>query len=404
MISVEEALSRLLAPLEPLPPEQISIVEGLGRVLAEDVAARRTQPPFAVSAMDGYAVRAEDVETVPAELRIVAEVPAGAGFGGHVGAGEAARIFTGAPLPEGTDTIVIQEDTERQGDRVRVLEGAPRGRYVRREGLDFGEGEVLLRAGRQLTARDIGLLAAMNRPWLFVHRRPRIGILSTGDEIVMPGDPIGPHQIVSSNSLALGAFVTACGGIPISAGNAPDDPEALRRIAAATSGVDLLVTTGGASVGDHDLVRDALATDGLELDFWQIAMRPGKPLMVGRYRGTPMVGLPGNPVSTLVCALLFLRPAFERLSGAVPAEEAAPTARLAVPLGKNDRRQDYLRSRLARGSDGMLEVFPFEVQDSSMMRLLATADCLVVRPPHAPALTAGAMVPIVPFPTGVLPI
>jgi molybdopterin molybdotransferase len=404
VISVEEALSRLLAPLEPLPPEQISIVEGLGRVLAEDVGARRTQPPFAVSAMDGYAVRAVDVETVPAELRIVAEVPAGAGFGGHVGAGEAARIFTGAPLPAGTDTIVIQEDTERQGDRVRVLEGAPRGRYVRREGLDFGEGEVLLRAGRQLTARDIGLLAAMNRPWLFVHRRPRIGILSTGDEIVMPGDPIGPHQIVSSNSLALAAFVAACGGIPISAGNAPDDPEALRRIAAATSGVDLLVTTGGASVGEHDLVRDALATDGLELDFWQIAMRPGKPLMVGRYRGTPMVGLPGNPVSTLVCALLFLKPAFERLSGAVPTEEAAPTARLTIPLAKNDRRQDYLRSRLARGSDGMLEVFPFEVQDSSMMRLLATADCLVVRPPHAPALTAGAMVPIVPFPAGVLPI
>ena len=404
MISVEEALSRLLAPLEPLPPEQISIVEGLGRVLAEDVAARRTQPPFAVSAMDGYAVRAEDVETVPAELRIVAEVPAGAGFGGHVGAREAARIFTGAPLPAGTDTIVIQEDTERQGDRVRVLEGAARGRYVRREGLDFGEGEVLLRAGRQLTARDIGLLAAMNRPWLFVHRRPRIGILSTGDEIVMPGDPIGPHQIVSSNSLALAAFVAACGGIPVSAGNAPDDPEALRRIAAATSGVDLLVTTGGASVGDHVLVRDALATDGLELDFWQIAMRPGKPLMVGRYRGTPMVGLPGNPVSTLVCALLFLKPAFERLSGAVPAAEAEPTARLATPLAKNDRRQDYLRSRLARGSDGILEVFPFEVQDSSMMRLLATADCLVVRPPHAPALTAGAMVPIVPFPAGVLPV
>ena len=404
MISVEEALSRLLAPLEPLPPEQISIVEGLGRVLAEDVAARRTQPPFAVSAMDGYAVRAEDVDTVPAELRIVAEVAAGAGFGGHVGAREAARIFTGAPLPAGTDTIVIQEDTERQGDRVRVLEGAARGRYVRREGLDFGEGEVLLRAGRQLTARDIGLLAAMNRPWLFVHRRPRIGILSTGDEIVMPGDPIGPHQIVSSNSLALAAFVAACGGIPVSAGNAPDDPEALRRIAAATSGVDLLVTTGGASVGDHDLVRDALATDGLELDFWQIAMRPGKPLMVGRYRGTPMVGLPGNPVSTLVCALLFLKPAFERLSGAVPAAEAEPTARLATPLAKNDRRQDYLRSRLARGSDGILEVFPFEVQDSSMMRLLATADCLVVRPPHAPALTAGAMVPIVPFPAGVLPV
>jgi molybdopterin molybdotransferase len=344
------------------------------------------------------------VKSVPVELRIVAEVPAGAGFGGHVGPGETARIFTGAPLPAGTDTIVIQEDTERQGDRVRVLEGAPRGRYVRREGLDFGEGEVLLRAGRRLTARDIGLLAAMNRPWLFVHRRPCIGIMSTGDEIVMPGDPIGSHQIVSSNSLALAAFVTACGGMPVSVGNAPDDPEALRRIAAATRGVDLLVTTGGASVGEHDLVRDALATDGLELDFWQIAMRPGKPLMVGRYRGATMVGLPGNPVSTLVCALLFLRPALDRLSGIAVPEEPPPTARLGTALLKNDQRQDYLRSRLTRAADGTLEVFPFEVQDSSMMRLLAMADCLVVRPPHAPAIAAGGMVPIVPFPGGVLPV
>jgi molybdopterin molybdotransferase len=404
VISVEEALSRLVEPLQKLPPEQVSIVDGLGRVLAEDVAARRTQPPFAVSAMDGYAVRAEDVATVPVELRIVAEVPAGAGFGGHVGSREAARIFTGAPLPAGTDTIVMQEDTQREGDRVRVLEGAARGRYVRREGLDFGEGEVLLHAGRRLTTRDIGLLAAMNRPWLSVHRRPRIGILSTGDEIVMPGDPIGPHQIVSSNSLALAAFGAACGAIPVSVGNAPDDPEALRRIAAATQGVDLLVTTGGASVGEHDLVRDALAADGLELDFWQIAMRPGKPLMVGRYRGTPMLGLPGNPVSTLVCALLFLKPALDCLSGAVPSDEAMATARLGVALPKNDRRQDYLRSRLSRATDGALEVFPFDVQDSSMMRLLAAADCLVVRPPHAPAIDAGADVPIVQFPGGALPI
>jgi molybdopterin molybdotransferase len=404
VISVEEALSRLLAPLEKLPLEQISIADAIGRVLAEDLAARRTQPPFAVSAMDGYAVRAEDLARVPVELRIVAEVPAGAGFGGHVGPGEAARIFTGAPMPAGTDTIVIQEDTERDGDRVRVLEGAARGRYVRREGLDFGEGDVLLRAGKRLTARDIGLAAAMNRPWLFVHRRPRVGILSTGDEIVMPGDPIGPHQIVSSNSLSLAAFVAACGGIPVSVGNAPDDPAALRQVAAATRGVDLLVTTGGASVGEHDLVRDVLGADGLELDFWQIAMRPGKPLMVGRYRGTPMVGLPGNPVSTLVCALLFLRPALDRLSGTVSAEEAAPTARLGTALPKNDRRQDYLRARLARAADGTLEVFPFEVQDSSMMRLLSEADCLVVRPPHAPPIAAGATVPIVPFPGGVLPI
>jgi molybdopterin molybdotransferase len=404
VISVEEALTRLLALVEALPPEQISLADGLGRVLAEAVSARRTQPPFAVSAMDGYAVRADDLARMPVELRIVAEVPAGAGFGGHVGPGEAARIFTGAPMPAGTDTIVIQEDTERLGDRVRVLEGAPRGRYVRREGLDFAEGDALLNPGRWLSARDVGLLAAMNRPWLFVHRRPRIGILSTGDEIVMPGDPIGLHQIVSSNSLALAAIVTACGGVAVSVGNAPDDPEALRRIAAATSGVDLLVTTGGVSVGERDLVREALAVDGFDLDFWQIAMRPGKPLMVGRYRGTPMLGLPGNPVSTFVCAMLFLKPAIERLSGLSAAGEPVATARLGAALAGNDRRQDYLRSRLAPASDGVEEVFAFEVQDSSMMRLLSAADCLILRPPHAPAAAAGSIVPIIRFPTGAWPI
>jgi molybdopterin molybdotransferase len=404
VISVEEALARLLALVDTLPPEQIALPDGLGRVLAEDLAARRTQPPFAVSAMDGYAVRADDLGHIPAELQIVAEIPAGAGFGGHVGPGEAARIFTGAPMPAGTNTVVIQEDTERSGDRVRVLEAAPRGRYMRREGLDFAEGEVLLCAGRRLTARDIGLAAAMNRPWLFVRRRPRIGILSTGDEIVMPGDPIGPHQIVSSNSLALAAIVAACGGVAVSVGNAPDDPEALRRIAAATRGVDLLVTTGGASVGEHDLVRDALAADGFELDFWQIAMRPGKPLMVGRYRGTPMLGLPGNPVSSFVCAMLFLVPAIARLSGTTAPENMAGTARLGAPVAANDRRQDYLRARLSQGADGVEEVSPFEIQDSSMMRLLADADCLIVRPPHAAAAAAGETVPIIRFPTGALPI
>jgi molybdopterin molybdotransferase len=404
VISVEEALARLLALIDTLPREQISLADGLGRVLAEEVAARRTQPPFAVSAMDGYAVRADDLAEIPVELRIVAEVPAGAGFGGRVGPGEAARIFTGAPMPAGTDTIVIQEDTERADDGVRVREGAPRGRYVRREGLDFAEGDVLLHPGRRLGARDIGLLAAMNRPWLFVHRRPRIGILSTGDEIVMPGEPIGPHQIVSSNGLALAAVAAACGAIAVSVGNAPDDPEALRRIAAATSGVDLLVTTGGVSVGEHDLVRDALAVDGFDLDFWQIAMRPGKPLMVGRYRGTPMLGLPGNPVSTVVCALLFLKPAIERLSGLSPAAKPAATARLGAALAANDRRQDYLRARLVRAADGSEEVFAFEVQDSSMMRLLSAADCLILRPPHAPAAAAGSTVPIIRFPAGAWPI
>jgi molybdopterin molybdotransferase len=404
MISVEEALTRLLAPLTALPAEQVSISEAVGRVLAEDVAARRTQPPFAASAMDGYAVRAVDVEIVPANLRIVAEIPAGAGFGGVLGRGEAARIFTGAPLPEGADTIVIQEDTERDGDTVRVVEGAKRGTYVRRAGLDFSEGDVLLHAGERMTPRHVGLAAAMNRPWLFVHRRPHVGILSTGDEVVMPGEPIGPHQIVSSNALALAAFVTACGGVPVALGNAPDDADALRRFASGARGVDLLVSTGGVSVGEHDLVRGVLSEDGLAIDFWEIAMRPGKPLMSGSYRGTPMIGLPGNPVSTLVCSLLFVKPAIERLSGLPDNPEPPMTARLGRDLRQNDRRQDYLRSRLARGADGTLEATPFEVQDSSMMRPLAASDSLVIRAPHAPAASAGTIVPIITFPGGAWPL
>jgi molybdopterin molybdotransferase len=404
MISVEEALARLLTPLEALPPEQVSTADGIGRVLAEDLAARRTQPPFAVSAMDGYAVRAADLGQVPVSLRIVAEIPAGAGFGGTLGPGEAARIFTGAPLPDGANTIVIQEDTERHGDTVEVRESAALGRYVRHAGLDFVEGDVLLAAGKRLTPRDIGLAAAMNRPWLFVHRRPRVAILSTGDEIVMPGDPIGPHQIVSSNALALSAFVTACGGVPILVGNAPDDPDALRRIAAAAKGVDLFVTTGGVSVGEHDLVRDVLSADGLSIDFWEIAMRPGKPLMFGHYRETPTLGLPGNPVSTMVCSLLFLKPAIDRLSGLPEMGEPPATVRLGAAVRQNDRRQDYLRARLVRAADGVLEAIPFEVQDSSMMRPLAASDCLVMRPPNAPALPAGSPVPIIPFPGGAWPL
>jgi len=397
MISVEEARRRLLEPLLPLGAEQVALSEALGRVLAEDVAARRTQPPWDVSAMDGYAVRAADVAHVPARLKVVGAAPAGQAYAGTVGRGQAVRIFTGAPMPQGADAVVIQEDTLRQGDTVEIREGAAAGTYVRPAGLDFREGEVRLKRGERLDPRRIGLAAAMNRPWLKVHRRPRIAILPTGDEVVMPGDPVGPHQIVSSNGLALGAFVTAAGGIPVQLPIAPDKADALQHLADAAVGADFLVTTGGASVGDHDLVRDALGATGLALDFWKIAMRPGKPLMVGRYRETPMLGLPGNPVSSLVCALLFLKPAIERLTGLAERDTAPLKARLGVPLAANDRRQDYLRARLARGADGMLEARPFEQQDSSMMALLVQAGCLVVRPPLAPPARAGDSVEILLF-------
>ncbi|MCG8543485.1 MAG: molybdopterin molybdotransferase MoeA, partial [Alphaproteobacteria bacterium] len=356
MLSVEEAQSRIIAAAQPMPPEQVALAAAPGRVLAEDVAARRTQPPMAVSAMDGYAVRAADVATVPATLNVVGYAPAGDAYDGTVTENQAVRIFTGAPVPDGADAIVIQEDTEAAGDTVLVKESAPVGNYIRPAGLDFANGDVLLKAGRLLTARDIGLAAAMNRPWLMVRRRPRVAILATGDEVVMPGDPIGPNQIVSSNALALAASVTAFGGEPIQLGIAPDDPETLGRMIEGAAGADMLLTTGGASVGDHDLVQDVLGKHGLELDFWRIAMRPGKPLMFGQLGKTLMIGLPGNPVSTLVCAMVFVAPALRGMLVVDAGPEQQNTARLAEPLPENDRRQDYLRATATRDSDGGLVV------------------------------------------------
>ncbi|HZS83734.1 MAG TPA: gephyrin-like molybdotransferase Glp [Stellaceae bacterium] len=398
MIPVAEALARLLEPLRPLAAEQVALTNALGRVLAEDVAARRTQPPAAVSAMDGYAVRAADAAQIPARLAVVGSIPAGQALGRAIGPGEAARIFTGAPVPEGADAIVLQEDAERPELGTVIIREAPSpGRHIRPAGLDFRCGEVGLASGRLLTARDIGLAAAMNHPWLWVRRRPRVAILATGDEIVMPGEPVGPNQIVSSNALALAALVTACGGVPTLLGIAHDDRASLERAAAGAAGADLFVTTGGASVGEHDLVREALAGAGLALDFWKIAMRPGKPLMVGNVHGTRLIGLPGNPVSSLVCGLVFVKPAVERLLGLAPPAETSEMARLAMPLPANDGRQDYLRAECRRGADGMLEASPFARQDSSMLSTLARAHCLVIRPPLAPAAPAGSSVPILRF-------
>ena len=400
MISVAEALDRILAAFEPLPAETVGVGDGLGRVLAEDVVARVTQPPHAVSAMDGYAVRAADVAQVPVVLHQVAEVPAGSAYEGRVGAGETVRIFTGAPLPAGTDAIVIQENTESAGERVTVTESVAQGTFVRPAGLDFKAGDVGVPAGRRVTARDVGLAAAMNAPWLRVRRQPRVAILATGDEVVMPGEPVGANQIVSSNGLSLSALVTACGGDAVNLGIAGDNEDSLARLSAGARGADLLVTTGGASVGKHDLVQEVLARHGLALDFWRIAMRPGKPLMFGRIGDTPMLGLPGNPVSTLVCGVLFLRPAIEAMLGRQRAKTPPETAVLGAPLGENDRRQDYLRARIAYDGAGRRLAQPFNRQDSAMLGALAHADCLIVRAPHAPPLAAGETVEIIPLTGG----
>ena len=397
MIPVDEARRRILAELRAVGIEEVSLLEAQGRVLADDVRARLTQPPWPVSAMDGYAVRAADAAKVPVTLRIAGAVPAGSSYAGTVGAGEAVRIFTGAPLPDGADAIIIQEDTTAADGKVTVKEAGQIGRHIRVAGLDFKAGDVGISAGRRLTARDVGLAAAMNVPWLRVRRRPRIALLATGDEIARPGDPVGPNQIVSSNTYALAAVVRALGAEPVLLGIAKDTVEDTLAKVEGARGADLLVTTGGASVGDHDLVQKALATRGLAVDFWKIAMRPGKPLMWGRLGELPVLGLPGNPVSSLVCALVFLKPAIESLAGLDPEAAALVDARLGRDLAANDQRQDYLRARLARGPDVVPVATPFAKQDSSMLSLLAQSDGLIVRPAHDPARKAGESVRVLSF-------
>ena len=401
MISVAEAEERILTALKPMPLEQVVITDSFGRVVGEDVKSRRTQPPMAVSAMDGYAVRAADVQNVPTDLKVVGYAPAGGSYDAIVREGETVRIFTGAPVPAGADAIVIQEDTVQTDDSVRINEGATAGIFVRPAGLDFAEGDVLIPTGTRMTARHVGLAAAMNVPWLMTYRKPRVAILATGDEIVMPGEEIGPNQIVSSNAIALAAFVRAMGAEPVLLGIAPDDREGLRQMASGIVGNDMLVTTGGASVGDHDLVQDVLSEGGMDVDFWRIAMRPGKPLMFGDIRDIPVLGLPGNPVSSLVCAMIFLRPALARMQGSIEADRDTLYLKLADNLPKNDRRQDYLRATFETDDSGDTVVRSFHRQDSSMMATLTHADGLIVRPPHAPALSAGERVEVLRMPTGV---
>jgi molybdopterin molybdotransferase len=394
---VADALAQILRDAVPLPAEVAPLAEAQDRVLAEDIAARNTQPPADVSAMDGYAVRAIDVAATPTTLKLMGEVAAGHPFAGMVGAGEAARIFTGGVLPSGADTVVIQENTRRQGDAVVVNESAAKGRNVRLRGLDFAQGEVLLKKGRRLTGRDLMLAAAMNHPSLPVHRGPKVAVLGTGDELVPPGSSLKPGQIVYSNGFALMALARREGGSVIDLGIVPDRVEdtvaAVRR--ARALGAEILVTSGGASVGDHDLVQKSLSAEGMALSFWKVALRPGRPVMHGRLGDMHVLGLPGNPVSAFVCALLFLAPLIGRLSGRGDPASGTESAMLGSDLAANDERTDYLRATLAIGPDGISVATPLPVQDSSMMASLAKADCLVIREPYAPALKAGSPCAIV---------
>lgn len=401
MLSVADATQQIHAAFAPLPAETVGLDRALGRVLAEPVIARLSQPPADASAMDGYAVRAADIATLPARLKVTGSIAAGAAPTQALKPGEAMRIFTGAFLPEGGDSVVIQENCDRDGDVVTVREGSnTRGQHVRQKGNDFRQGEIGIEHGRQLTARDVALAAAMNWPFLAVTRKPRIAILSTGDELQHPGEILGPAQIVASNGFGLAALVTACGGEPNYLGIARDNLADLDRMIAAAGGADLLVTTGGASVGEHDLIQKALAARGAKLDFWKIAMRPGKPVMFGALGAMPVLGLPGNPVSALVTATLFLKPAIEKMLGRVGGATFPATAKLGAAMKANDQRQDYLRATLDRDAEGALVATPFSKQDSAMLSLIAKADALIVRPPHAPEAKAGDTTEIVPLAGG----
>jgi molybdopterin molybdotransferase len=391
LLPVAEALARVLDGVAPLPSEQVAVADCHGRVLAADLAALRTQPPDALSAMDGYAARAQDVATAPARLQVIGEVAAGRPFEGRVGVGEAVRIFTGGVLPAGADTIVIQENTERDGPAIVVTATSTVGRHVRARGLDFREGDVLLPAGRRLRDRDVALAAAMNHASVAVRRVPRVALLATGDELVAPGSAPAPGQIVYSNGFALAALAHAEGAEVIDLGIVPDRVDAtIAAIDAATRArADVLVTTGGASVGDYDLVQQSLAARGMALSFWKVAMRPGRPMMHGVLGAMRVLGLPGNPVSAYVCGYLFLVPLIRRLLGRPEVEPPTQSAVLGRDLPENDERADYLRSTLTQGSDGPVAT-PFEIQDSSMLALLAKADCLVIREPFAPPAPAGS--------------
>nr|WP_249154177.1 gephyrin-like molybdotransferase Glp [Bradyrhizobium manausense] len=388
---VSDALAAVLAGAEPLAEESVSLDEAFHRVLARDVAARRTQPPQAMSAMDGYAVRAADAAKVDAQLTVIGEVAAGRPYAGTVGAGEAVRIFTGGIVPDGADAVVIQEDTVADGRRIVIREAAIAGRHIRPAGIDFREGDVLLRKGARLTERDVALAAGMNHPQLAVRRRPKVAILATGDELVMPGSTPGHGQIVYSNGYALHALARSEGAETIDLGVAADTLAAttagIRR--ARESGADILITTGGASVGDHDLVQQALREEGTAMAFWKIAMRPGKPMMNGQLGPMRVIGLPGNPVSSYVCAFLFMVPLIRALSGRSAVHHRRERAVLGRDVGANDQREDYLRARLDMRDDGTLVAVPVDHQDSSLLANLAAAQALLVRPPFAPKAATG---------------
>lgn len=392
LLPVSDAKARLLSHAHPVTEaETVPLGDAATRVLASDIQARLTQPPFNSSAMDGYALAAADAPQVGSELTVIGSAAAGHAFGGTLGRGETIRIFTGAPVPKGADTILIQEDAEKIGEgRIRTTFEVTAGRHIRPRGQDFAEGETVLKAGTLLDFSHLTVAAAMNHPTLPVFRRPIVAILATGDELIQPGGTPAPAQIIASNTFGAAALVRDNGGEVLDLGIAPDRQDAISAAIqrARDAGADILVTLGGASVGDHDLVQSTLKASGMELDFWRIAMRPGKPLMVGSLDGMHVLGLPGNPVASMVTGMLFLEPLLRRLAH-LPERRREVQGITARPLAANDQRQDYLRAKITRDERGNLVADANPKQDSSMMKIFAHADGLVIREAHGPEVAAG---------------
>lgn len=387
LLSVDEARRRLLDNVSLLPEEEVPLGDAHGRVLARSIEAIRDQPPFPASAMDGYAVRGADTADAPTSLALVGQSKAGERFPGVLMQGQAVRIFTGAPVPDGADAILIQENANVDADRISFEMPVVPGAYIRPAGLDYKAGDRLIEAGGLLTPSVLALAASAGYTALPCRRKPTVALLATGDELVAPGQTPGPDQITSSNSIGISGIVRACGGEPIDLGIAPDDQSAIASHISRGERADILVTIGGASVGDHDLAHRALEARGTRFAFWRIAMRPGKPLMVGRLENTHVVGVPGNPVSALVCALLFLAPLIRTMLGLAPGPEIHDGS-LGADIEANDAREDYVRARLETRAD-RVDVIPFSRQDSSMLRTLAASDALLIRAPHAPPGKAG---------------
>lgn len=390
MISVAEALDALFDLVGPLGTETVALSAAAGRVLAEDVAAQRTQPPFDASSMDGYALRAQEVEP-DAMFKVIGEAAAGHGFDGAVGPGQCTRIFTGAPIPQGADFVVIQEDVTRRGDLITLGRDIGQKTNIRPAGGDFAKGDIV-KSPQRLGPADIALLAAMNIARVPVFKRPSVAILATGDELVAPGETPGPDQIIASNSYGLAAQLSALGALPRILPIARDTQSSLTTALELAASADLIITIGGASVGDHDLVASVSASMGMEQSFYKVAMRPGKPLMAGRLRGTPMIGLPGNPVSALVCGTIFVAPVVRAMLGLGKESVIKHSTRLAAPLTKNGPREHYMRAHLS--VDGLTA---YDRQDSSLLTVLAGANALLVRPPNDPAQPIGAEVFYVPL-------